>query len=154
MDLLSAARCAARRAVRDFLHEADPTAFGLQHEHDIGELEECEPRLLAVVRAAALLRETLQHELADALLTARSRGESWTDLAAALGVDGDDAAFRAAVDVDSAGRAKDVVWVCTSCGRAVRDRGPVVPAPERELGHDIDCVRSSGQSRVLPGDER
>jgi hypothetical protein len=147
MDLLTAARWAGHRAVQDFLHETDPAAFGLTLEHDSGELEESEPRLLAVVRAAALLRETLQHQLADALLTARSRGESWADLAAALDVNGDDAAFRMAVDVDSAGTAADLVWVCTTCGRAVRDRGPAVPTPE--VGHAVDCVRPAGQARNL-----
>jgi rubrerythrin len=152
MDLLSTARSAGRRAVQEFLHEADPAAFGLQHEHEIGELEETEPRLLAVVRATALLRETLQHALADALLTARSRGESWADLAAALGVKSEEAAFLAALDADSAGAATDLVWVCTTCGRAVRDRGPAVPASE--VGHDVDCVRSAGQARTLPGVQR
>lgn len=154
MEQLIAAQAATRRVVHDFLRETDPTAFGLHHEHEVAELEESEPRILAVLRAATLLRDAFQHEIADAVLTARSRGESWSDLATALRVDGNEVAFRAALDADSGCTATDLVWVCTSCSRAIRERCPGAPDRDRERGHAAGCPRSPEAAQRTAGGDR
>lgn len=107
---------------------------------------------LAGVRAALLARNVAIRELRDYAEQARGVGQTWDDIAEALGLSAeeddtprDERAFLLVVE---GGRVREsfsgpsALWTCSSCGERVIDRGPFDPDPNgAEQGHHQTCKR-------------
>ncbi len=153
--LQTPAGAAARRTLKDLLREADPLAYGSEFKHPQSLTDNSEPAPLAAVRGARELALACQRLVKHYALDARGAGETWEEVAVALGLrsDGRPDSAAAYLSVLGVGRddpwwspARGVVWTCTTCQEAVRDYGPECGGPDdRESGHGLGCSRHTAE---------
>jgi hypothetical protein len=107
---------------------------------------------LAGVRAAAFVQSVARAELYNHTVQARAAGQSWHEIAAALGLGedhGDPAqmAFEVVVEGHAVQRHRPIWrptarWTCVNCRGRVVDSGPYeASVSDNESGHAKDCVR-------------
>lgn len=113
---------------------------------------------LAGVRAAQLMADVAAGELREWARRARGAGHTWDDVAGALELIESDPYGRTPGEMAWEWLVEDrpptfagpehyrwpssTSWMCTSCGRRVRDSGPYESHPDdREHGHAPGCAR-------------
>ena len=141
----------AGRALHDLLRMTDPGAYGPHFRHPSSLTEQSQPAPLPATRAAHALGGAVGGLVVEHALLARGAGESWRDLAMALGLEADGSPDVHATYLLLLGSRDDdpwwspatgVLWLCTACEEAVRDFGPDCGGPDdRESGHAPTCAR-------------
>jgi hypothetical protein len=113
-----------------------------------------EPEPIAVLEAARELKRAAHALIIGHIQAAREAGRDWHEIGNALDLLSAAAANKIstaeeAYDYALSGRVsvtqRTFTWPCPACHSTIIDHGPWPGAPEREVGHEPDCPRSTAE---------